>query len=74
MVKVCARSRRSNGKIGDCEQSSIQKDPKRQVKDSFKYAFICDVCHRCLCVISNSTVPESRKGTPLKKKSAIKHR
>ena len=22
MVKVCARSRRSNGKIGDCEQST----------------------------------------------------
>ena len=24
-----------------------------QVKDDFKYAFISDVCHRCLCLISD---------------------
>ena len=29
----------------------MQKHTKRQVKD----AFISDVCHRCLCVISDQT-------------------
>ena len=34
----------------------MQKHAKRQVKDNFKNdAFISDVCHRCLCVISGQT-------------------
>ena len=32
-----------------------EKHTKRQVKDNFKKdAFISDVCHRCLCVISDN--------------------
>ena len=34
----------------------MQKHTKRQVKDNLKKgAFISDVCHRCLCVISDQT-------------------
>ena len=33
MVKVCARSRRSNGKIGDCEQSRVQRTFGTNTKD-----------------------------------------
>ena len=39
----------------------MQKHTKRQVKVNFKKdAFISDVCHRCLCVISDQT--EMAKG------------
>ena len=31
----------------------MQKHTKRQVRDNFKYAFISDVSHRCLCIISD---------------------
>ena len=39
----------------------MQKHTKRQVKDNFKYAFVSDVCHRCLCVISDKTWDGQRK-------------
>ena len=39
----------------------MQKHTKRQVKDNFKYAFISDVCHRCLCVISDKTEMAKKK-------------
>ena len=39
----------------------MRKHTKRQVKDNFKKdPFISDVCHRCLCVISDQT--EMAKG------------
>ena len=40
MMKVCARSRRSNGKIGDCEQSKVSKAVK------FKCAFCREMAHK----------------------------
>ena len=40
----------------------MQKHAKRQIKDNFKYAFISDVCHHCLCVISDKTEMAKEKG------------
>ena len=40
----------------------MEKHTKRQVKDNFKKdAFISDVCHRCLCVISDQTEKAKEK-------------
>ena len=40
----------------------MQEHTKRQVKDDFKKdAFISDVCHRCLCVISYQTEMAKKK-------------
>ena len=45
----------SSSKVTVNVKIGVQKHTKLQVKDNFKYAFVSDVCHRCLCVISDKT-------------------